>query len=378
MAKRANGEGTISKRSSDGRYIGQITLGFDDSGKAIRKCCSAKTKAECKNKLDELKKQYFQSIGKTNTVNQKKSFVDYLLNDWLNEKRDVENLEESTIQTHKGRIKSYFEPFFGNTAIQDVDSKLIAAFYAKLNRKISPETIRKVHAIINNAFKKALRDKFVNVNPANGITLPKVHQKEKTSLSDEEVLKILQAAREYTNDSKTKNKNMVVLITLALASGLRRGELLALTWFDIDFKNNKISVTKAVSELKDKIIIKTTKTEKSKRTISINKKMMDMLKEHKENYATGQYVFPSTTDKDKVQAPSNMCRAYRKILKMAGIKSSIHILRHTNITNLITNGTDIKTVKNRAGHTRVETTLSYTHPDEEFDKKAAEIFDKYF
>ena len=93
---------------------------------------------------------------------------------------------------------------------------------------------------------------------------------------------------------------------------------------------------------------------------------------------TGQYVFPSTTDKDKVQAPSNMCRAYRKILKMAGIKSSIHILRQTNITNLITNGTDIKTVKNRAGHTRVETTLSYTHPDEEFDKKAAEIFDKYF
>jgi len=65
-------------------------------------------------------------------------------------------------------------------------------------------------------------------------------------------------------------------------------------------------------------------------------------------------------------------------LKMAGVKSSLHILRHTNITTLITNGTDIKTVKNRAGHTRIETTMSYTHPSEDLDRKAANIFEKFF
>ena len=375
MSKRANGEGTISKRSSDGRFIGQITLGFDDSGKAVRKCCSAKTKAECKKKLDKLKKEYSAVQGKS--VSQNKSYIDYLINEWITEKRDVEKLEESTIQTHLSRIDCYFKKFFKDTEIQKIDAKMLTNFYAQLKSNLSAETIHKIHAIVNNSFKIAVRDGLVAINPATGIKLPKIHHQEKTSLTDNEIVKILQAAREYTDDPKTQNKNMVILINLALVSGLRRGELLALTWSDIDFKNNKLSVTKAVSELKDKIVIKSTKTDASQRTIFIAPKMINMLKEHKENYATGKFVFPNSADKDSLWAPSNMCRSYRKILKMAGVKSSMHILRHTNITNLITNGTDIKTVKNRAGHTRIETTMSYTHPDEEFDKQAAKIFDKY-
>ena len=107
--------------------------------------------------------------------------------------------------------------------------------------------------------------------------------------------------------------------------------------------------------------------------------MLDLLIEHRKVFATGSFVFPNTEDKDKPQAPSNICRVYvyRKILSLAGVKSSLHILRHTNITNLITNGVDIKTVKNRAGHTRIETTMSYTHPSEEFERQAANIFEKF-
>lgn len=133
---------------------------------------------------------------------------------------------------------------------------------------------------------------------------------------------------------------------MALVSGLRRGELAALTWDNIDFEENKIFVTNSVCELKDKIFIKSTKTDASKRSMSIPSSTIKILREHKENFATGKFVFPSLTDKNKPQSPSNICRTYRKILELAGIKSSIHILRHTNITNLITNGVDIKTVKN--------------------------------
>ena len=374
--KRANGEGTISKRSSDGRYIGQITLGFDDSGKAVRKCCSAKTKAECKKKLDKLKKEYAAIQGKP-VASQNQSFVDYLLNDWIREKRETERLEESTIQTHFSRIRCYFKSFFGNIDLQKVDSKLIANFYAQLNKTISAETIRKIHAIINNAFKKALRDNFVNVNPADGITLPKVHQKEKKSLNDSEVKQLLETAKEYVNDSKNQNKNMFVLINLALASGFRRGELLALKWDDVDFLKNKIRIDEAVEELKEEVKLKAPKTEASYRTISIPQKMMDMLEEHKKSYATGEFVFPNSKDKDSFLAPSNMCRSYRKIVKMSGLKTSFHELRHTHITNLIINGVDLKTVQKRAGHTRIETTMSYVHPPEEKDIEAASVFDKF-
>ena len=196
MSKRSNGEGTISKRSSDGSWIGQITLGYDEFGKAVRKACSAKTQAECKKKLDSLKKQFLTFKVKSVHV-AKKSYFDYLLTDWIEEKKFVEQLEDSTIQTHISRINCYFKDFFKNIELQKIDSKLLSDFYAQLNSK---------------------------------------------NLSAE---------------------------------------------------------------------------------------------------------------------------------KMTGIKSRLHILRHTNITNLITNGTDIK---NRAGHTRIETTMSYTHPSEELDRKVANIF----
>ena len=86
----------------------------------------------------------------------KKSYVDYLLTDWINEKRDVEQLEESTIQTHISRINYYFPDFFGDTELQKIDSKLIAGFYAQLSTKnFFVETLHKIHAIINNSFKKS-------------------------------------------------------------------------------------------------------------------------------------------------------------------------------------------------------------------------------
>ena len=106
--------------------------------------------------------------------------------------------------------------------------------------------------------------------------------------------------------------------------------------------------------------------------------MMSILKSHKENLATGKFVFSCCVDKNKPQALSNICRVYRKILNLAELKSSLHILRHTNITNLITNGNDIKIIKNRDGHTKIETTMSYTHPSEDLDRKAANIFEKFF
>ena len=174
MSKRSNGEGTISKRKSDGLWIGQITLGYDEFGKAIRKTCSAKTQSECKKKLDKLKKQFALVQNKSAD---KKSYVDYLLTDWIEVKKNVEQLEDSTIQTHISRINCYFKNFFKDIELQKIDSKIISDFYAHLNLKnLSAETVHKIHAIVNNSFKLAVRNGLVNSNPAQGIKLPKVHQ----------------------------------------------------------------------------------------------------------------------------------------------------------------------------------------------------------
>lgn len=375
--KRVNGEGTISQRKSDSRWIGQITVGYD-KGKAIRKSCSAKTKQECRAKLDKLKMEYYgRSLTYRKLENAKMPYVEYLRTCWLPEKRDVELLEQSTIETHMDRIKCYFDPFFQGTEIQDIDTPLIARFYAWLSKKLSPESVHKVHAIVNNSFKKAVRDDIVIKNPTIGIRLPKVHPHEKRSLTDEEVTLLLKTAKSYIEEATTQNKNIYMIIYLAIVSGMRRGELLALTWDNVDFYHNKIYVEKSVSELKNGIVIKRPKTDSSVRSMILPKEMMDLLREHRQTWATGKYVFPSLHDKDFPQAPSNMCRAFRKVVSIANISASFHLLRHTNITNMISSGVNIKTVKQRAGHSRIETTMSYTHPDEELDKQAGDVFLKF-
>ena len=374
--KRANGEGTISKRK-DGLWIAQLTVGFDTTtGKYKRKCVSGKTQHEAKLKLDKLKKQYKQIaiIENADKYNGNMDFYDFLINHWIPEKRYVERVEETTIATHLQRIESYIKPYFRRVRVDKITPQMIMSFYASL--ELNALTIKKIHNVINNSLKKAARDGIIPANPAAVVLLPKVHIKEKRSLSDEEVQKLLATAKSYS-DLVAKNKNIYPFIVLALTSGLRRGELVGLTWDNIDFRHNKITVEKAVARLTGKTIIKTTKTDASKRTISIIPQVMDILKNHKNLWATGEYVFPSFDDKNAPQHIQGISHIFKSVAVKAEVDCNLHMLRHTHITNIITAGVNLKTVQKRAGHSSIVTTMSYTHPSEEYDREAAEIFSKF-
>lgn len=373
---RAKGEGTISKRKDGRGYKVQITIGIDKkTGNAIRKTTSAPTQAEATKKLDNLKKIYGNVHVDKRPKSNKVVFIDYLLNEWIDEKRNIERLEDSTLETHEKRINKYFKSFFGRTTIDKIDAGMINRFYASLHH-LKPITIHKVHHIINNAMKMAVRDNLIFRNPCEYIKLPKAHIKEKRALSDDEVQRLLKAVKEYA-DTKAQTPNLYMFTVLALATGLRRGELLALTWDNVDFHNGKITVTSAVSELKKGLIIKRPKTDASQRTFSVAEPVMNMLRTHR-IFATGKYVFPSSTNKDNPQYPRNVNHAFENACKAAEIDDiTIHMLRHTNITNMIIAGTNLKTVQQRAGHSSLATTMSYTHPSEKQDREAADIFSKF-
>ena len=372
--RRARGEGTISKRA-DGIWIGQITVGRNEEGKAVKRCVSAKTQKECKQKLDRLKSQYHYVATLPQNYNGKMQYVDFLLYYWLPEKRNVERIEETTLATHTQRIDKWIKPFFANTSIEKIDGKMLMDFYGTMD-KLNPITVKKIHVIINNSLKKAVRDGLIQYNPASVVRLPKMHFKEKRSLTDEEVVKLLDAAKEYSICT-ARNKNIYPLIVLGLTSGLRCGELLGLTWDNIDFQRNTITVEKAVARLTGKIIVKRTKTDASKRTIAVSAGALDILKVHKEIYATGDWVFPSIGNKENPQSPQGIARVFTAVANLAGVDCTLHLLRHTNITNMIIAGTNLKTVKQRAGHSSLATTMSYTHPSEKQDREAADIFEKF-
>lgn len=375
MSKRANGEGTISQRSSDKRWIGQITLPNPNprSNKQIRRTVSAKTQTECRKKLEKLKNQLADNTYVPPT---KLTYGEYLVK-WLEQKEKLEKLKISTIETHQQRINSYIKPELGHYEIQKITLQIINAFYTKLAGKLSAHTVHKVHAIINNSMKFAKRDGLIIFNPAADALLPKFITKQKQALSSAEITKLLAAAMIYQRKKTTQTKNAYPLIALGINTGMRRGELAALQWSDVDLNSKAITIKHSLIELNNgKCRLETPKTESSLRTIYISDKMADMLSKHREK-ATGLYVFPAKGKPNVPMSPNNICRFFRTIVKQAGLKCGIHILRHSHITQLLENGINLKTIQDRAGHSNIATTIGYCSPSKEKDKEAAAIFDQF-
>lgn len=372
--KRAYGEGTLSQRKSDGRWIGQLTVPNPNPKdfRQIRKTVSGKTQAECKKKLDELKRKL---ASNTYVQPTKTTYVAYL-STWQEQKANLEKLKASSIATHASRIRLYIEPYFGNIEIQKVTLPMLHAFYTSLAAKVSAHTVHKVHNIINNSFKFAVRDGIVAFNPAANALLPKFKVKKKSALSSEEIMTLMVTAKDYQAQPTTKTKNIYPLISLAINTGCRRGELAGLQWDDVDLDNHCITINHAIMEIGGKSIMSTPKTESSIRTIHISSSMTEILRQHKQ-IATGLYVFPALNNPDVPIRPSNINRLFYTVIKRAGLKCGFHTLRHSHITHLIENNVNIKTVQDRAGHSQIATTIGYCHPSKLKDIQAAAIFDQF-
>ena len=184
----------------------------------------------------------------------------------------------------------------------------------------------------------------------------------------------------YVLDNRN-TKNIGFLISLY--SGIRIGELCALQWKDIDFKNNKLIISKTIQRvyIKDKdkniskVIITTPKTKNANREIPINKDFIELLKPlktDKENYIL--------SNNDKYIEPRTYRKYFNKTLKELRIKHfNFHSLRHTFATNCISLGCDYKTVSELLGHANVNITLNlYVHPRYSQKKKCIDLVSKVF
>lgn len=238
----------------------------------------------------------------------------------------------------------------------------------------SPATIYKLHDIVRGALKQAVKNKLILNNPAEAVTLPRKKQKEIQILTKEQRDRFLEVLKE--------DRLGAAFATLLLA-GLRRSELLALTWQDIDFKNETISVTKGLVYTKEKgLVIQEPKTEKSKRIVPILDILLMFLRRHQirmleeGNYGKDKPVF--CTQNGTYIHPRNLNRKYYELLKKAGIKDvNLHALRHTFATMLLEAGVNLKIVQELMGHARVSTTADvYSHVLLEMKKNAVKQIGK--
>ncbi len=250
MAKRrANGEGNIRKRS-DGRWEGRYTAGHDpETGKQIFKNVLGKTQAEVKEKLkkamEDSKGIDFNRAG------------EYTIASWMRlwfETYSKPSVRESTVDYYRNYMEHHIIPNIGDIKLEKLTSLDIQKMYNKIKTSgrvpryknmtdfgLSNRVVRGVHMLLHQCLNQAMKERLILINPTGGCKIPPKEKAEMKVIPPEKVGAYLQAA---------EDRGILPMFYLELTSGLRRGELLALLWNDLDVEKKTISVTKQLAQNK--------------------------------------------------------------------------------------------------------------------------------
>ncbi len=375
MAKRrANGEGSIRKRA-DGRWEGRYTVGHDPkTGKQKFKNVLGKTQAEVREKL----KAAIEASKDLDVIKSDEYTIGQWMDVWFENCAKLK-VRSSSHQTYKGYIQNHIKPYIGSIPLNQLTSLDLQKLYKKLlnngrvERKeskeqpkgLSAKTVRNINQVISSAMEFAKSQKLIRNNPTDGCSLPKAEHKEMQTLSAEQLSAFFTEAKE---------SGVYEFYYIALATGLRRGELLGLKWQDIDFENGILHIHRQVSRIDGEVVEAPLKTKNSYRNVAIGADAVEILKAQKEKMQS-DYVFPSPTGGPI--SPDSVLHMLHRVLNRAGLpKVRFHDLRHTFATLALQNGVDVKTVSGMLGHYSAGFTLDiYAHVTTTAQKQAANTMD---
>jgi len=301
------------------------------------------------------------------------------LNQWLADYAQP-NLSPRGFERYSSIVRSHLIPEFGNIPLTQLKSGHLQRHYtAKLNRGFSARTVRYHHAVIHKALQTALKWGLISRNVADGVDVPRIHRNEMQTWNENELNNFLEAA---------KDSLYYELFYTALFTGMRRSELLALRWQDIDFIYSQIYVNRSLHHLKDGSYIFTEpKSARSRRTIALSPSAVLILKNYYERrQMDGAFLGTPLTDNDLVFStfegkplrPNTVTRAWQTLATRAGVKViRLHDARHTHATLMLKQGIHPKIVQERLGHASIQMTLdTYSHVVPGLQDAAAQRFDE--
>ena len=376
MAKRRKrGDGGVSLRK-DGRWEGRVVIGYDEKGLPVTKNVLAKTKSECAAKLKALR----ASI-KAPAPDQPKPGI--LLSDWLDywyQDFKKSNIRPNTQMSYERRIYQHIIPTLGGIQLDKLATNDIQQFYTKLKQNgrllrtelygegLSDQTVRGIHTTLHAALDKAVSEKLIFRNPADGCRLPPTKAREMQVLTPEEIPRLLIQAKE---------DGCFELLLLELSTGLRRGEICALQWNDLNFRIGELRVERQVHRVKGELVISPPKTKAANRSVILPTAVLNVLKKYKEAM-TSKWMFPSPVNEDSPRDPAAVRKRLQTVLERAGCKKvRFHDLRHTFSTVALEHGMDVKTLSTVIGHVSSSTTLNiYAHVTDEMRRTAAVKIDQ--
>lgn len=233
---------------------------------------------------------------------------------------------------------------------------------------LSDRMVKSCHVACRMALDKAVADGLILKNPAANCKAPATHPREMSVLTGEEIQRLLIQAKE---------DGCYELLLLELSTGLRRGEILALQWDDLDFQTGALRVERQVQRIRGELVVSEPKTRTSSRSVILPAPLLKVLKQYRKT-CISRWMFPSPKKADSPLDPAAVRKKLAAVLERAGCKRvRFHDLRHTFATNALEHGMDIKTLSAIIGHVSSATTLNvYAHVTDEMRQKAADHIDR--
>ncbi len=373
--------GSIIKRSSDSYRI-KISLGKDaTTGKYLSHYETVKgNKKDAERRLNEL---IHQREHGTFVKPDKVTMSEYLKS-WLADYCKP-NLSPRTHELYSYICDKHIVPTLGNILLVELKPQHLQRLYAtKLSSGLSNRTVQIIHATLHKALKNAVKTGLLIRNVVEAVDTPKIQRPEMRVMSETDLHIFLEYAKDIP---------YYALFYTALFTGMRRAELLALRWSDIDLELCQLSVTRSMQYIgsaapEDRISFKEPKTAKSRRLIALSPSTAITLREHKAKQAELRQSlgYPTQSDNDLVFSrydgspllPNSITHAWIKLVRRCGLHGiRLHDARHTHASLLLKQGVHPKIVQERLGHGSIQITLdTYSHVAPGLQQAAANKFDE--
>lgn len=358
--------GKIRKTGSTYSFVVELPRRPDGRRKQ-KKFNGFKTKREAEIAQNKILKELYQG---SYSQPSDETLAEYL-ECWLEDHVRNQN-KPSTYSNYEYLLKTHVISELGDVPLARLQPAQIQQLYSQKltsGRKdgqggLSPTTVKRIHVVLNHALKTAVKWRKIPLNPADAVTPPRETREEMNCWTAEQASKFL---------DNVDNPTYRALYTLALLTGLRRGELLGLRWEDLNLEEQYLTVNQSIVRLHSgEMLVQTPKTKQSIRTVPLTELAVSTLREHRRlqaehrlslgsEYQNNDLVFASETGTPI--HPSNLLRNFKKTIKKANVRViRFHDLRHSFSSWLIDEGQELVVVSRILGHSSISVTADiYAH-----------------
>lgn len=375
--RRADGTGTIYRRK-DGRWAAAVDLGWQD-GKRRRAYVYGKTEAEVVAKLQALQRQVWSGEP---VLTGRETLSEYL-ESWLADTLPG-TVKPSTQRSYTDIARRHIIPELGRIPLR----KLTPAHVRRLlhtkstesssrGQTLSPRTVQYIHSVLRRALEQARRDELIPRNVAKLVQPPRVPRPERRWLTDDQARQLLDELRQ---------DRLYAVYAVAIATGLRRGEVLGLRWTDVDLDARTVHVRASLQRVDGQLVLVDPKTKMSQRPVPLPEVCVAALREHQARQAQDreqalvwldEWGLVFTTKHGTPIEPRNLLRHFQATCERIGLpRMRFHELRHTCASLLLAQGVEPRVIMELLGHSMISTTLDvYAHVMPALQRDAADKMD---